>query len=490
MTALKSIAALAPSESASGGQFNLLRWFSGVSFLIIGSVAIGLGLVSTRYLVNESVERDALLSAQFIHAIAAAEIRHVDLPPSHVMGDVLDTRKFSMFAGDVADAQLWARGEFLDHIAHLPDALLTNIYGTDRVIIWSSNPELMGRKIEGNADLERAFGSQQPVTTSYYEVDESRSEQKFTRQPQHLFIENYIPLYNASGNEVAAMVEIYKEPRDLVERIERGYQTIWVSTAIGGLLIYLGLFWIVRRASRLLAAQQRQLITNETYVLLGEMSSAVAHSLRNPLAAIRSSAELAQEVAGEPAQRNIIDIIDQVDRMSRWVRDLLQSSRPLGEESEPVDLASCVREALQAFETQMTQRGIALVLEVPTLAPLLSRRVLLLQVLHSLLANALEAMPLGGTLTLRAESIKDGRNVQLDIRDTGKGMSAQQQAAAFKPFFTTKQGGLGVGLMLVKRIMERFGGSVGLTSREQEGTCISLGFRVAGGEYGTEHPGR
>ncbi|MNL68318.1 Sensor protein ZraS [compost metagenome] len=74
------------------------------------------------------------------------------------------------------------------------------------------------------------------------------------------------------------------------------------------------------------------------------------------------------------------------------------------------------------------------------------------------------------------------------LNDTGKGMSKQQQQMVFKPFFTTKQGGLGVGLALVKRIMERFDGSVELTSQEQEGTRVCLNFKVAtGGEYGTQH---
>ena len=91
------------------------------------------------------------------------------------------------------------------------------------------------------------------------------------------------------------------------------------------------------------------------------------------------------------------------------------------------------------------------------------------------------------TLTITLEP-SDSRGVSVMLSDTGKGMSAQQQQLVFKPFFTTKQGGLGVGLALVKRIMERFQGSVMLTSREQEGTRVSLNFRVAsGGEYGTQH---
>jgi two-component system sensor histidine kinase HydH len=112
---------------------------------------------------------------------------------------------------------------------------------------------------------------------------------------------------------------------------------------------------------------------------------------------------------------------------------------------------------------------------------------LLTQILNSLFANALEAMPKGGVLSIDIEWPQPGR-VCMTLSDTGKGMSQQQQQMVFKPFFTTKQGGLGVGLALVKRIMERFDGSVELTSREQEGTRVSLNFIVAtGGENGAQH---
>ncbi|MEJ6655164.1 MAG: HAMP domain-containing sensor histidine kinase [Pseudomonas sp.] len=472
-------------------QFNLLRWFSLFSLIIIGTVALGLGYVSTQFVVNESIERDALLTAQFIHAIAAAEIRHVSLSPEHVMGDVLDTRKISRFPEETVNAQLWARGEFLDHISHLPDVLLVNVYAADRVVVWSTNSELIGKAILGNKDLEDAFSSQMPVSASYHRVDETRPEQKLLRTPEYLFIENYIPLFNNTGQDVVAMVEIYKEPKDLIERIQRGYKVIWITTAIGGGLIYIGLFWIVRRAAQLLASQQEQLLTNETYVVLGEMAASVAHSLRNPLATIRSSAELALEVVGPLAQKNINDIISQVDRMSGWVRDLLLSSSPLNSAPEPVDLRSCINEILKGFQQQLDRSQVQLELMLPDMPPVLSSRVLLQQVLHSVLTNAVESMSEGGLLSISAETNKNGREVRVSVCDTGKGMTWKQESMAFKPFYTTKRGGLGVGLVLVKRIMERFGGLASLHSREPAGVRVNLTFKVAmGGDYGAEYSGR
>ena len=84
---------------------------------------------------------------------------------------------------------------------------------------------------------------------------------------------------------------------------------MWLATSFGGALISLGLYWIVRRAAGLLVSQQKQLIDNEAFVALGEMSAAVAHSLRNPLASIRSSAELALEAVGLPEQQNISQVL-------------------------------------------------------------------------------------------------------------------------------------------------------------------------------------
>ena len=470
-------------------EFNLLRWFSLVSLLIIASVAGGLGYVSTRFVVRDSVERDAMLTAQFIQAMAQAEVRHSQLPPGTTLGELLDPRldqEHLQFGAALAES---TRVEFLDHVEHLPDTLLANVYARDRTVVWSTNPQLIGQRIDEDDDLEQAFGSRKAVSASYHKADEDREEQKFQREPRHLFIENYIPLFDSQGERVLAMVEIYKEPQDLVRRIQRGYVLIWASTLVGGALIYFGLFWIVRRAAHMLHHQQDRLVASETYAALGEMSSAVAHSLRNPLANIRSSAELAQDIASPQAQRNITDIITQVDRMSRWVRDLLVSLRPVSDEPEAVDLMAALEDTRQAFAPQIERNAVRFTLQGPAEQWVASQPLQLTQILNSLFANALEAMPSGGQLCAEVLVLESGQ-AQLMLSDTGQGMTEQQRRMVFKPFFTTKQGGLGVGLALVKRIMERFGGSVELSSRIEEGTRVSLTFNIAaGGDHGPQHPG-
>jgi two-component system sensor histidine kinase HydH len=265
----------APDTPAAPGKgwrpaFNLVRWFSLASFFIIAAVALGLGYVSTRFVVEESIERDSMLTAQFIQAIGDAEIRHAGITTTRTMGEMLDPRLDNAYPDVNPGSRAAARIEFLDHVEHLPDCLLAVVYALDRTVVWSTNPEMIGMRVEGDEELDESFEMKETVSTSYHEIDEERPEQKLLREPEYLFVENYIPMFNADKSKVIAMVEIYKEPVDLVARIQRGFKAIWLATLLGGAAIYLGLFWIVRRAAMLLQSQQKQLIANETFVALGK----------------------------------------------------------------------------------------------------------------------------------------------------------------------------------------------------------------------------
>ncbi|VVP94211.1 Adaptive-response sensory-kinase SasA [Pseudomonas fluorescens] len=461
---------------APTGPPNLLRWFSIVSFILISAIAIGLGSVSTRFLVTESLERDALLSAQFIQTIAIGEIRHHGLAGMR-MGDILAPTHYGMLSPELAQNRQRARSEFLDHLSHLPDSLLISIYSPLRTVMWSTNAQLVGRKFLNDEALEAAFSSKDRVSTKYSNADEIRPEQQFLHPPKMFFIESYIPLVDDSGNTLA-VVEIYKEPADLIERLNRGHWVIWMSTAVGGLLLYVGLYWMVQRASIRLASQEAQLVANKTYVGLVEMSTAVAHSLRNPLACIRSSAELANAMHGQPATKNIDDIVNQVDRMSQWVHELLLCLRPIRGEAELVEPMALVQATLDSFSAQLNQSGIQVAFQNEPGPRVISNPLLLSQILNSVMANAIEAMPGGGRLTIHA-SVDDAQQwLHLTVSDTGDGASRQQEMMAFKSFYTTRQGRLGIGLIMVKQIMESFDGEAGLTCNEQQGTAVRLSFKV------------
>lgn len=463
--------AIAPTR-----PFSLLRWFSLISFFLVSIIAFGLGTVSTQYLMIESLERDALLSAQFIQTIAAGEIRHHGLIGMQ-MGDVLAPTAYTMLTPEMSQNRQRARSEFLDHLSHLPDSLLISLYSPQRTVLWSTNPDLIGKQFLDDEALEAAFNAKDRVSTKYNAADDARPEQQFLHPPKMFFIESYIPLMDDLGNTLV-MVEIYKEPFDLIERLDRGHWIIWLSTALGGVLLYFGLYWIVRRASAQLQSQEAQLVANKTYAGLIEMSTAVAHSLRNPLACIRSSAELADETEGQPARKNIADIVSQVDRMSKWVHELLLCLRPIRGEAELVEPMIVAQATLSSFSTQLGQSGIQVVLRNEPTPRVVSNPLLLSQILNSLIAHAIEAMPSGGILTIEPALDETQQWLHLTVYDTGDGLTRQQELMAFKSFYTTKDGRLGIGLIMVKQIMESFGGEASLSSHERKGTTVRLTFKV------------
>jgi len=459
--------------------FNLLRWFSIVSIVIVATVAALSAFAVSKFFVVATLERDAKLSGQFIELIAEVEVQHANVGGGLTMGELLDERSDDTRT-DIAKLPLIGlRREFFDHVTHLPDALLVNVFAPDGVIVLSSNPQLIGKQIRENEELEEVFRTKTMVGKIHVKPTSERAEQRFVFDPEEMYIENYIPLLDRAGN-VASVIEIYKEPKGLLQTLTRGYALIWLVAVLSAAVIWGALFWIVRQGARLLRAQQQKLVENETLVAIGELASAVAHGLRNPLASIRSSAELAMDADVPPIRKNLDDIVTQVDRLSKWVRELLMYSRPLNDECTGIDLFDAVREALRVLEVQMQRSGIELDWAAEGPSPrVVGHHALLLQALSSVLSNAVEAMRQGGRLTVSVVPPDARGRTALTISDTGVGMTETQLATAFKLYYSTKRSGLGVGLPLVKRIMERFGGTVEIESRVNSGTAVRLTFVLA-----------
>jgi len=204
----------------------------------------------------------------------------------------------------------------------------------------------------------------------------------------------------------------------------------------------------------------------------------VAHGIRNSLASIRSSAELAIEVE-EPGvvHDSSRDIIMETDRLSQWLRELLLFSRPEDSGLETISIVEVMQDSLDGSARIMEKQGVDLVLETRQAVPPVQGDIpLLKQMFTSLISNALEAMPNGGQLKVTVGSTTSGNRAELSIVDTGQGIPKNRMKEIFRPFFTSKSGGLGLGLSLVRRIVERHSGEMFFSSQENRGTTITLVF--------------
>jgi two-component system sensor histidine kinase HydH len=180
----------------------------------------------------------------------------------------------------------------------------------------------------------------------------------------------------------------------------------------------------------------------------------------------------------QPARKHIDDIVGQVDRMSRWVQELLLCLGPIRGEAELVDPMEMVQVTLNSFSAQLSQSKIQVEFRNESTPRIISNPLLLTQILRSVVANAIEAMPTAGKLNIETHLDDAHQWLNLTIGDTGGGSSRQQEMMAFKSFYTTRHGRLGIGFVMVKQIMESFGGEASLTIHEKQGTSVHLRFRV------------
>ena len=227
-----------------------------------------------------------------------------------------------------------------------------------------------------------------------------------------------------------------------------------------------------------LRRSREQLVQAEKLASIGEMSAAVAHGLRNPLASLRAAAQLVRRHPTAPSAREHLDaIIEEVDRLDRRITHLLSFSRPApfhpGTESVP----RLIEALLPAVAEPMRERRIELEMSLPAGLPeVYVDPMQLEQAILEIVSNALDAMPAGGRLRIGA-SVADGAgpgDVIIEVTDTGGGIPEQYLASVCEPFFTTRQEGTGLGLAIAKRFVEQNGGRLEIASRPGEGTTVRL----------------
>lgn len=228
-------------------------------------------------------------------------------------------------------------------------------------------------------------------------------------------------------------------------------------------------------AARLHQAQE-ELLHAAKFAFAGEMAAGIAHEVRTPLSVLRTSAQviLRSLPAEQHKQRELAEMmIDEVDRLEKVVAGLLELSRPQPSRLEESELAEILGRVVAFVAAEAQARGIHLhTVFAPDLPLVRCDRDQIHQVALNLVMNALQAVPSGGTITLRTRRLDHG--VGFEVEDDGPGMPPDVCAKVFSPFFTTRRDGSGLGLALVERMVRGHRGSVTVQSDPGRATV----FRV------------
>jgi PAS domain S-box-containing protein len=219
---------------------------------------------------------------------------------------------------------------------------------------------------------------------------------------------------------------------------------------------------------------QAQLLAQERLAALGELSAVVAHEVRNPLGVIFNSVgSLRRALRPEGDARVLLDILqEEADRLNRIVGDLLDFARPAPPAPEAQSLEAVLEEAVAAAVAEANgavrvERAVE-----PGLPPVTMDGHQMRQAFLNVAANAAQAMIRGGTLTVRAR--REGPWVRVDLEDEGPGIPPEVRRRVFQPFFTTKPSGTGLGLAVVKRIVEAHRGEVAFENLPGKGTRFTV----------------
>jgi signal transduction histidine kinase len=218
-------------------------------------------------------------------------------------------------------------------------------------------------------------------------------------------------------------------------------------------------------------------IRSDRLSTVGRMISTIVHDFRNPMTSIRGHAAMIEEMDIGPARRKECArlVLEETERMSAMIDEILEftSGGTPRLRRKRIAVEDLVARLKRLVDRDLGERGVTFRADLAFRGIVIADADRMVRALLNIAANAVDAMPSGGTLTVRSRV--RGEHVELDVQDTGHGIAPELLPRVFEPFFTHgKPRGIGLGMAITRKIVEDHGGSIDLTSRVGEGTCFTV----------------
>ncbi len=224
-------------------------------------------------------------------------------------------------------------------------------------------------------------------------------------------------------------------------------------------------------------------IEREKTMMLEEMAPVLAHEIRNPLGSIKGAAQYLKSETDTPENQRLLDvIIEEANRLNRVVTQFLDYAKPYTLNIRMTDINQIIEKAVSIIKANNISESINIEQDLRPQLPFVKvDQEQLMQVILNIAFNAIEAMPEGGTLVFRTTKIESdtGEAVGIAIRDTGKGISRDDIKSIFKPFYTTKERGVGLGLAISRKIIRTHGGNIRVKSIAGQGSIFYIRIGAA-----------
>lgn len=222
-----------------------------------------------------------------------------------------------------------------------------------------------------------------------------------------------------------------------------------------------------------------KMIRMDRLAQIGQLASSIAHEIRNPLAGINANVQVLNDMlAGESSFKKFFDVIlEEIQRIEKIIKDLLNYSRQSKPIFEKISVEKIFEHVNTLISHQLHKKNVRLKFQSDTAIPLITADSgQLIQIFLNCIFNAAEAMPEGGDVIVKCSSLNETGEVSISFKDTGIGINNDIRERIFEPFFTTRAKGLGLGLSVVRKIMDDHNGKIVIDSQEGQGTEVSLMF--------------
>ncbi|RLB90839.1 MAG: two-component sensor histidine kinase [Deltaproteobacteria bacterium] len=463
-----------PKNAERIKPFKLVKYFTFSSLIIIlfGSLILSMVIAqrTEKVLLKKSEDYALLMAENLNHQVFLQFI----VPAAYRYGKVIELRNKALF-------------ELLDRVVrntlHSFNVDMVNIYDRENVIFYSFDKKLLGTKGLGGIDYQQALlarsSSRLIRTGGFWSLVFGAPEKSELRTYVPLRAEK--PLSNIEGPILGVFEIIQDLSGDYRTTVHFKYRIILTSAVVMGLL-FLILRHIVKRGEQIIEKRaQEQLLLKEKLshaerlATLGEMVAAISHEIRNPLGIISSTAELLkQKMADKDQGIQLVDVIvEEAYRLNNIVSDFLSFARPRSPNLIACKVDDVLEKNLTFLDPEIKKKGYKIRKRFATDVPEIQADPgLLYQAFLNILLNAMQAMPEGGSIYIEFCAKRD--SVTIIFSDEGEGIPEETLKKIWQPFFTTKDKGSGLGLPIVKNIVEGHGGTIRIENRKPKGAQVTV----------------
>ncbi len=365
---------------------------------------------------------------------------------------------------------------------------MVNIYGTDNIIGYSFDEEKIGKENAGGVHYEKAMKNQ---ATSKL-IQKGNFLELLFWFPQETKIITFAPLipeaqFARSGKRmVIGVIEIIRDISDDYQKVFKLQGLIVISCTIIMGILFLILRFVVKRGEKIIEqrAEERlrleeKLRQSEHLSAIGGMTAGVSHEIRNPLGIIKSSAQLLKKkMARLDPDSKIPDIIvEESTRLNHIITDFLDFAKPRLPDLRLCDLDEVIEKNLAFLTSQIEEAQINIITNYQNDMPqIMADTAMLYQSFLNILLNAFHALKANGTITICTWS--EPGLVHVCFTDNGEGISDEVLKKIWTPFFTTKDTGTGLGLGIVKNIIEAHKGQIHISNALPSGTKVDISLPI------------